>query len=54
MPLYEFECNKCKHKFNLVESISEHDKHAEKCPKCGSSDIKSLISAVNVQTSKKS
>ena len=54
MPTYEFECAKCTRKFNLYESVVEHDKHREKCPKCGSSDIKSLISAVSIKTAKKS
>ena len=54
MPTYEFECKKCGHKFNLVESITEHDKHREKCPRCAGAEIQSLISAVNVKTSKKS
>ncbi len=54
MPTYEFECKKCGHKFNLVESITDHDKHREKCPQCASAKINSLISAVNVKTSRKS
>ena len=54
MPTYEFECRKCRHRFNLVESITEHDKHWEKCPRCAGTDIQSLISAVNVKTSRKS
>ena len=54
MPTYEFECRKCGHKFDLMESVAEHDKHREKCPECGSAEITSLISSVNVVTSKKS
>ena len=54
MPTYEFECRNCRHRFNLVESITEHDKHREKCPRCAGTDIQSLISAANVKTSRKS
>jgi putative FmdB family regulatory protein len=54
MPTYEFECKQCSHKFNLLESVAAHAEHREKCPKCASSDIHSLISVVNVKTSKKS
>ncbi|HEB28460.1 MAG TPA: zinc ribbon domain-containing protein [Porticoccus sp.] len=54
MPTYEFECKECGQKFNLMESIDAHEKHNEKCPKCSGNDIKSLISLVNVKTSKKS
>ena len=54
MPVYEFECKKCGYKFDLVETINQHDKHREKCPECGSKSIRNIISTVNVQTSKKS
>ena len=54
MPTYEFQCQKCGHRFNLMESIDEHDKHKEKCPECASAKIESLISAANVKTSRKS
>ena len=54
MPIYEFKCNSCGHDFDIVESFQEHDKHKEKCPKCKSEDIERVLSAANVQTSKKS
>ena len=54
MPTYEFECKKCGHRFNLMESVTEHDKPLERCPQCAGAEIQSLISAVNVKTAKKS
>jgi putative FmdB family regulatory protein len=54
MPTYQFECVTCTHRFNLFESMKDHEKHQEQCPKCGGSDVKNLISAVSVKTSKKS
>jgi putative FmdB family regulatory protein len=54
MPIYEFECKQCSHSFDLAESVTEHDKHAEKCPKCGSGEIARVISSVSVKTSRKS
>lgn len=54
MPTYEFQCKKCGHKFNLLESIQQHDQHREKCPQCAAVDIQALLSAVTVKTSKKS
>jgi len=54
MPIYDFKCNSCGHKFDLIESVNEHDEHKEKCPKCTSKDIERVLSAVSVQTSKKS
>lgn len=54
MPTYDFECKQCGERFSLVERLSEHEKHEEKCPKCKSRDVKQLLSAVTVHTSKKS
>ena len=54
MPTYEFECKKCDNEFTLDESLSEHDRHVEKCPHCGSKEVKQLISLVYAKTSKKS
>ena len=54
MPIYEFKCNNCGHDFDIVESLQEHDKHKENCPKCKSEDIERVLGTVSVQTSKKS
>lgn len=54
MPIYEFQCKKCGEHFSLAEPLKEHDKHEEKCPKCGGQEVEQVIAAVNVRTSKKS
>jgi putative FmdB family regulatory protein len=33
MPLYEYECDACQHKFEVIQKFS--DAPLEKCPKCG-------------------
>ena len=33
MPTYEYECDKCKHKFDVFQSMSA--KLVKKCPECG-------------------
>jgi putative FmdB family regulatory protein len=33
MPLYEYNCTKCKKKFELIRSLSERDEECE-CPHC--------------------
>jgi putative FmdB family regulatory protein len=33
MPLYEYECDVCGHRFELIQKFS--DAPVEKCPKCG-------------------
>lgn len=53
MPTYEFHCKKCGHRFSLVESLDKHDKHREKCPKCKSTSLERVLSAVSVKTSRK-
>jgi putative FmdB family regulatory protein len=46
MPLYEYECKKCHHRFERIQKFS--DPHVKKCPKCGG-PIDQVISAPAVQ-----
>ena len=46
MPLYEYECKKCNHRFERIQKFS--DPHVKKCPKCGG-PIEQVISAPAVQ-----
>ncbi|MDO8489341.1 MAG: zinc ribbon domain-containing protein [Candidatus Omnitrophota bacterium] len=41
MPTYEYECLSCKHKFEILQSITAKPK--TKCPECGKK-LKKLIS----------
>jgi putative FmdB family regulatory protein len=45
MPIYEYECNKCKKKFELV-LLSISQKAVPECPKCKSKDARKLVSRV--------
>jgi len=54
MPTYEYECQACKKKFMLIQSISEHGKTKASCPKCKSRKVKQLISIFTAKTSRKS
>lgn len=40
MPTYDYECQKCKHKFEFFQSMTA--KPLDKCPKCGGK-VKRLI-----------
>ena len=42
MPLYEYECDACGHRFELIRKFS--DPPVEVCPKCGG-HVRKLISA---------
>src|SRR5689334_22107379 len=43
MPFYEYECPKCGYQDEILQKIS--DKPLTKCPSCGKSGLKKLISA---------
>ncbi len=45
MPLYEFECEKCHHRFEKIQSVSAPD---PECPKCGSK-VERILHAPAVQ-----
>jgi putative FmdB family regulatory protein len=54
MPLYEYYCEKCKGEVTIPMTISQHDKGAAACPKCGSTQIRQLVGTIFTQTSRKS
>ena len=57
MPIYSFECQKCRHKFEETISVAEYEKKEKqgfKCPKCHGKNVEQLVLGCTVQTSKKS
>lgn len=42
MPIYEYECRRCQHRFELIQSFS--DKPRKRCPECRGA-VDRLISA---------
>jgi putative FmdB family regulatory protein len=46
MPLYEYQCQKCGHRFEKIQKFS--DKIIKKCPECGGR-VEQVISAPAVQ-----
>lgn len=46
MPLYEYQCKKCGHRFEKIQKFS--DKPVKKCPECGG-PVEQTISAPAVQ-----
>ena len=47
MPLYEYECRKCHHRFERIQKFS--DPLVRKCPKCKTGRVDKLLSAPAVQ-----
>jgi putative FmdB family regulatory protein len=46
MPLYEYECDSCHHRFELIQRFSDPLAHA--CPECGG-PVKKLLSSPAIQ-----
>jgi putative FmdB family regulatory protein len=42
MPMYEYECSNCNHKFEAEQNIK--DKPLKKCPSCKKNKLERLIS----------
>jgi putative FmdB family regulatory protein len=43
MPFYEYQCNSCGHALEVMQKL--HDAPLKKCPECGKSQLKRLMSA---------
>lgn len=43
MPLYEYQCNACQRRFELIRKFS--DPPVEVCPECGAGPVQKLISS---------
>jgi putative FmdB family regulatory protein len=46
MPIYEYQCKKCHHRFERIQKFS--DPHVKKCPDCGG-PVEQVLSAPAVQ-----
>jgi putative FmdB family regulatory protein len=46
MPLYEYQCKKCHHRFERIQKFA--DPHIKKCPECGG-PVEQLLSAPAVR-----
>ena len=47
MPLYEYECEACGHRFEHIQKFS--DPAIEVCPNCGERKVKKLVSSPAIQ-----
>ena len=47
MPLYEYECDACGQRFEVIKKFS--DPHAETCAKCGKGPVHRLLSSPAIQ-----
>ena len=47
MPLYEYQCEACDHRFERIQKFS--DPPIDVCPKCGKGPVRKLISSPAIQ-----
>ena len=45
MPIYEYQCDQCKHRLEIIQKIS--DEPLKFCPECGEETLRKLISSVS-------
>ncbi len=43
MPIYEYRCDNCEHRLEILQKIN--DKPATNCPECGEDSLRKLVSA---------
>jgi putative FmdB family regulatory protein len=49
MPIYEYTCNVCEEIFALLQRLEDQENTL--CPKCGSKDVKKLVSSFSCSAS---
>jgi putative FmdB family regulatory protein len=54
MPRYEYLCEECKRRFELIMTISEREKAKPTCPDCKGTNVSPQFSGFIAQTGKKS
>ena len=54
MPIYEFRCVKCRTRFILSMSISDHGRRRPACPKCSGREVVAVLSPFFAKTVRKS
>lgn len=47
MPIYEYQCDACKHKFEVIQKVS--DPLLTQCPECSKKKLRKLVSAAAFQ-----
>jgi len=45
MPIYEYQCDRCEHKLQILQKVSEEP--LKDCPECNKTALKKLISAAS-------
>lgn len=51
MPIYEYQCGKCSHRFEIIQPMGEKET-PPLCPRCGNQRTERLISSFSCGTPK--
>ncbi|MDY6845419.1 MAG: zinc ribbon domain-containing protein [Thermodesulfobacteriota bacterium] len=51
MPIYEYECQKCNERFEILQKLSE-DKNVVECPQCHTYNTQRVLSLFSSSTHK--
>jgi putative FmdB family regulatory protein len=54
MPIYEYRCGQCGHRWSETVSMAEHDRTRPTCPKCQAQAAEPVYSAFFAKTVRKS
>ncbi|MBI1967455.1 MAG: zinc ribbon domain-containing protein [Gemmatimonadetes bacterium] len=54
MPIYEYRCTKCGHRWNRTESLADHERSRPTCPKCKSRAVEQVFAPFFAKTVRKS
>jgi len=54
MPNYQFICQDCADRFDVVESVAERERQRQRCPGCGSREVRQNLHGIQVRTARKS
>jgi len=54
MPVYEFECTKCKQIFEVAMTMAEAAVESVTCPICNCDDVRKIFSPFSAVTARKS
>lgn len=46
MPMYDFRCKKCGHRFTVITGMSE--RHKVMCPECGTGEVEQIITGCTI------
>jgi putative FmdB family regulatory protein len=54
MPIYEYRCTQCDHRWSATASVGEHERDRPTCPECRSTAVEQVFTPFFAKTIRKS